>query len=190
MSSSRFRASSLALALLGCALLVLPACSTSESSTAEGSSTTTAVPGQHGSDDGGDVDFDAAIGDCVELTGSMTKADIDHADCGSQKSNFKVVGKSPTKDGCASDVDQTYYVSLNGEEQGALCLDIDWVEGGCMTVPFVGNPARSDCTPGQSNTVRVLKVLSGTADSAACPAEATRYYAYDERKLITCVERV
>ena len=80
----------------------------------------------------GDVDIDVSIGDCVKLGGTTTAAEIDNADCGSKDSNYKVVAKVPTSDLCASDVDSYYYETLAGDEQGAVCLDVDWVVGGCM----------------------------------------------------------
>ncbi|MGW5381774.1 LppU family putative lipoprotein [Nocardia sp. NPDC003963] len=180
------------LVVLSCAVLTLSGCSGGKDSV-EGSpaSPATTVAGQNGDDTGGDVDFDAAIGDCVTLSGTMTDAEIDHAQCGSAESNYKVVAKAPTQDGCASDVDQTYYVTLGGREQGALCLDIDWVEGECMTVPTGSDsPTHSPCTPGKPDTVRVVKILTGTTDEAGCPDDATSYYTYDERLLVTCVAEV
>ncbi|MEU4842980.1 LppU family putative lipoprotein [Nocardia testacea] len=180
------------LVVVGCAVLTLSACTSGEDSGQSSSaSPVSTVPGQNGADEGGDVDFDAAIGDCVTLSGTMMDAEIDHAQCGSENSNYKVVAKAPTQDGCASDVDQTYYVTLGGREQGALCLDIDWVEGQCMTIPSGSDsPTHSPCTPGKPDTVHVLKILTGTTDESGCPAEATSYYTYDERQLVTCVAEV
>lgn len=175
----------------GCAVLALSGCSGADSSSSASPAPETTVPGQNGTDAGGDVSFDAEIGQCVTLSGTMMDAEIDHAECGSEKSNYKVVAKAPTQDECAADVDQTYYVTLGGEEQGALCLDIDWVVGQCMTIPAgMDSPAHSPCTAGKPETVRVLAILPGTTDEAGCPAETTSYYTYDERKLVTCVAEV
>ncbi|WP_280398342.1 LppU family putative lipoprotein [Nocardia carnea] len=177
--------------LAGCAVLALSGCSGAESATTASSPATSTVPGQAGTDEGGDVSFDAEIGDCVSLSGTMMDAEIDHAECGTEKSNYKVVAKTPTQDGCASDVDQTYYVTLGGEEQGALCLDIDWVVGQCMTIPSgMDSPSHSPCTPGKADTVQVLAILPGTTDSAGCPEQSTSYYTYEERRLVTCVAEV
>lgn len=193
MSGPRLRGPVIVLAVLSCLALMLSACTGGSSSSSSDSAAAVAstVPGQNGADDGGDVDFDAEIGDCVTLSGTMMDAEIDHATCGAEPANYKVVAKAPTQDGCASDVDQTYYVTLGGVEQGALCLDIDWVEGQCMTIPSGSDsPTHSPCTPGKADTVRVVKILTGTTDEAGCPAEATSYYTYEERQLITCVAEV
>lgn len=191
MSVSGLRTLCTGVFVAGCAVLALTGCSGTELSGSAETTPATTVPGQNGTDDGGDVDFDAEIGDCVELGGTMMDAEIDHAACGSPESNYKVVGKAPNKDACASDVDQTYYVTRGGEEQGALCLDIDWVVGQCLTIPTgMDEPSHSPCTPGTPDTVRVLAILPGTTDEAGCPADATSYYTYEERRLVTCVAEV
>ncbi|MEU1981252.1 hypothetical protein [Nocardia sp. NPDC019395] len=195
MPGFRFRGLITGVVVAGCAVLALSGCSAIDSSLATDTDTDSApvstVPGQAGTDEGGDVSFDAEIGECVTLSGTMSAAEIDHAACGSPESNYKVVAKAPTQDGCASDVDQTYYVTRGGVEQGALCLDIDWVEGECITMPSGSDsPAHSPCTPGTPDLVRVVKILTGTTDEAGCPTETTSYYTYDERQLVTCVAEV
>jgi hypothetical protein len=194
--SARVRLASL-IGIAGCAIAALSGCGSDDGGTvvppssASLSSATSAVVGQNGADEGGDVDFDAKIGDCVTLSGTMLDANIDHAVCGSNEANYKVVAKAPTQDGCASDVDQTYYVTVAGREQGALCLDIDWVPGECMTIP-TGNdsPTHSPCTPGKPDTVKVLEILTATTDENQCPDSTTQYFSYDERKLVVCVAEV
>ncbi|MGV0816064.1 hypothetical protein ABQF34_29285 [Mycolicibacterium boenickei] len=150
---------------------------------------TPSVPGQQGKDSGGDVEFEVNIGECVQLSGTMNDAKIDNAPCGSEMSNYKVVAKANTNEECASDVDQAYYVTFLGSEQGALCLDVDWVEGDCMVMRSSSSdePRRVPCTIGESGAIRVIKMVSGTADPAACPADTTNYYSYEERKFVACV---
>ncbi|GAC70452.1 hypothetical protein GS4_35_00280 [Gordonia soli NBRC 108243] len=178
------------LAVVGAAVLVA-GCGSSGEVVGTPTSAAPTVDGQNGSDEGGDVDFDARIGDCVNLSGTMLDAKIDHAVCGSPTSNYKVVAKVENKDACASDVDQSYYVTFAGREQGALCLDIDWVENSCMTIPSgTESPTHSPCTPGKASTVRVLKILTGTTDENRCPDDTTKYYTYDERKIVACVAEV
>lgn len=171
------------------AVLAIPACASEEDGTPVAApSPTETVDGQQGEDGGGDVDFDAEIGDCVTLGGSILAAEIDHAECGSAEANYKVIAKAATRDECVSDADQTYYVTLGGVEQGALCLDTDWVVGGCMEVPMMDEPRRADCAAPESNTVRVLDILAGTTDETGCPDTATSYLTYDERQIVVCVE--
>ncbi|WLP92328.1 MULTISPECIES: hypothetical protein [Gordonia] len=145
-----------------------------------------------GEDAGGDVDFDAAIGDCVKLTGYSFNAEIEHATCGKAPANYVVIAKSPTKEACPSDADSTYYVTKGGEQQGALCLDLDWVEGECMEVPTsnLGDAEHVECTEtgsGLTTVSRVLAIIPGTIDESRCPDDSTQYYTYDERKKLVCV---
>ncbi|MGC4934983.1 LppU family putative lipoprotein [Gordonia sp. DT30] len=141
-------------------------------------------------DAGGDVDFEAAIGDCVKLTGDMVHADIEHATCGQAPANYVVVAKAPTKEACPSDIDQTYYVTQGGKQQGALCLDTDWAVGQCMTVPSFGDPAHVDCSSTDYDARRILAVRPGTTDDSECPEGTTNYYTYKERHKLVCVEKL
>lgn len=193
-----------ALAASACALMVLAGCGSDVTpvaipaddlgAVATSSNATTPAkpstpPGQEGQDTGGDVDIDVEIGECVELGGTMTDATIDNATCGSKESNYKVIAKVPTGDECSADADQYYYETYGGIEQGALCLDVDWVVDGCMDMAG-DDPLRVDCgTPGTS-TVRVVEILPGTTDVNECPDPASSGYAYDERNFMVCVEEL
>ncbi|WP_442971661.1 LppU family putative lipoprotein, partial [Rhodococcus sp. EPR-279] len=100
---------------------------TTSSSTSAAAGTTDDVSGQEGIDAGGSTDIDVEIGQCVQLGGTMTAATIENAECGSMESNYKVIAKAEQNEQCPTDVNQTYYETLDGVEQGALCLDVDWV---------------------------------------------------------------
>nr|WP_246461396.1 hypothetical protein [Nocardia transvalensis] len=135
---------------------------------------------------GGDVDIQVEIGQCVKLGGSTSAATIDKAACGSAESNFKVVGKAPNSDGCPSDADEIYYETLRGRETGALCLDRDWVVGGCMDL---GGEVvkRIDCAAKATEGVRVLSILPNTDAVDACPG-SDGGYVYDQRRFVVCVQ--
>lgn len=150
-------------------------------------SSPTNAPGQEGEDLGGDIDFDAEIGDCVLLGGTKFDATIEAADCGSDSSNFKVIAKVPTQDRCPGDVDQSYYETYGDVEQGALCLDIDWVVGGCIDLGSE-DPVRVDCTEPLSESYRVTDVLAGTTDVDDCADPATGGFRYFERDFVVCFE--
>ncbi|MCO1655019.1 LppU family putative lipoprotein [Pseudonocardia humida] len=140
-----------------------------------------------GADSGGDVDsVDVEVGECITLGGSQFAATADEATCGSPESNFKVIAKTENSDGCPTDADQTYYETLGGSEQGALCLDIDWVEGDCFELSG-GVPERIDCSTPGLDTVRVGETVEGTTSLTACPDES---FAYDERQFVVCIEAV
>ncbi|MGA9871059.1 MAG: hypothetical protein WBQ44_07955 [Rhodococcus sp. (in: high G+C Gram-positive bacteria)] len=187
------------LALAGCGSEVTPravpegdgqASSSTAGPTTTSASPTTVVsppPGQEGEDIGGDVDFDVEIGQCVALGGTQFDATIENAVCGGETSNFKVIAKAPTQTECPSDADQTYYVTYGEVEQGALCLDVDWVVGGCMDLSEE-DPVRIDCSAPGSDSYRVTDVLAGTTDVEQCADPATGGFAHDERGFIVCFE--
>ncbi|GAB2698175.1 hypothetical protein GCM10027089_19860 [Nocardia thraciensis] len=133
---------------------------------------------------GGSVDFRAEIGDCVALGGTNEDATIEKAVCGSPESNYRVVGKAPTSDQCVSDADSVYYESRRGQETGALCLDRDWVVGGCMDI--AGNDTkRVDCAGSAVEGVRVLRILQNTDSVDACHSDG---FVYHQRRFVVCVQ--
>lgn len=137
-------------------------------------------------DRGGQIDFEAEIGDCVTLGGTTTNATIEKASCGSRASNYKVIGKAERSSQCVSDADNYYAESLNGVEQGALCLDIDWVVGGCMDVGG-SDPKRIDCTESAAEGVKVVSIERNATDVSAC-GSGSAGYVYSERRFVVCVE--
>ena len=162
------------------------AADTTASSSSAAPTTTDNVSGQEGIDAGGSTDIDVEIGQCVKLGGTMTAAEIDNAECGSMESNYKVIAKAEENEQCPTDVNQTYYETLNGVEQGALCLDVDWVIDGCMSVPSTGmdEPARVDCAdPSATSVEKVTEIKTGTADPNDCPEGG---FAYDARQFVVC----
>lgn len=162
------------------------AADTTASSSSAAPTTTDNVSGQEGIDAGGSTDIDVEIGQCVKLGGTMTAAEIDNAECGSMESNYKVIAKAKENEQCPTDVNQTYYETLNGVEQGALCLDVDWVIDGCMSVPSTGmdEPARVDCAdPSATSVEKVTEIKTGTADPNDCPEGG---FAYEARQFVVC----
>lgn len=185
--------SAIAVFTVGCGSDVEPK-AVAESSSAAASATTTSttttskITGQEGADNGGDVDIDVAIGDCVKLGGTTTDAEIDNAVCGSTDSNYKVVAKVPTSDQCASDVDSYYYETLRGNEQGAVCLDVDWIVGGCMDLGSgEDEPARIECGSSGSDVVKVVEIVQDSTSIEDCGSEAESGFEHAERKFTVCV---
>ncbi|WP_306364528.1 hypothetical protein [Nocardia sp. CC227C] len=150
------------------------------------SPTTTALAPTTGADEGGSTDFQAAIGDCVRLGGTTDDATIVQVPCGSESSNYRVIGKARTNDQCPTDVDQAYYETLGGIETGALCLDIDWVVGGCLELGG-DDPERIDCSSTTAvEGVQVLAIERDTTSVDDC-TRGDQGYVYDERRFVVCV---
>ncbi|WP_459548659.1 LppU family putative lipoprotein [Nocardia sp. X0981] len=151
---------------------------------------TSSAPTTTEADEGG-ISFDAEIGDCVTLGGTTTDASIEAASCGSNESNYKVIGKAAQSTQCVSDADNYYAESRNGIEMGALCLDIDWVVGGCMDVGGgITGPERIACTEtGAVDGVKVVAIEENADDVSSCGAGSSGYV-YSERRFVVCVEEL
>ncbi|MET9212687.1 MULTISPECIES: LppU family putative lipoprotein [unclassified Nocardia] len=168
------------------AIDVVPATSSAGPTTKPSGKPTTSKPAQT-STRGGNTDFQANVGDCVALGGTVNDATIAKASCGSRSSNYKVIGKAKNSTGCVSDRDNFYAETLNGIETGALCLDIDWVVGGCMDVGG-DEPKRIECTESGSEAVKVITIKTGTDSVDDCPDVADSGFKYPERKVVVCVQ--
>ncbi|MFR9753698.1 hypothetical protein ACL02S_22050 [Nocardia sp. 004] len=143
-------------------------------------------PAPNSSKTEGSIDFQADIDDCVNLGRTVDDATIEKASCGSRASNYRVIDKKAKSSQCVDDADSYYAESLNGVELGALCLDIDWVVGGCMDIGG-DDPKHIDCTdPAPIHGVKVIEIQTGTDDVEECSSSGG--YVYDERRFVVCVE--
>ncbi|WP_062981559.1 LppU family putative lipoprotein [Nocardia anaemiae] len=136
---------------------------------------------------GGSTDFQANVGDCVTLGGTTDNATIAKASCGSRASNYKVIGKAATSAQCVADRDSAYFETLNGAQQGAICLDIDWVVGGCMDIGGE-DPKRIDCTERVSQGVKVTNIQQGADDASVCGSSSG--FEYPTRHFVVCVQNL
>lgn len=190
MSGGTRRIRRWATALPAAAVLITGCGSATEGSAvaADSSGPTASTTSARTSYDG--VRIDVTVGDCVRLSGPVEDPYIVGAECGSRESNFTVIGKAPEPDACVSDADQTYYETLDGTEQGALCLDVDWVVDGCMALPVTGFATRIDCTaPTATDGFRVTEIVRGTDSVGDCTASDTGIE-HPEREFVVCVDEI
>ena len=112
--------------------------------------------------------------------------------CGSRESNFKVVGTVENVEQCAGDVDSYYSMRTSFSGTGStVCMDIDWVVGGCMSVDPDNEryPIRVDCNDTSvSNRQRATQIMQKVASVDQCTTGLG--YAYDERQFTVCVENM
>ncbi|WP_338887509.1 LppU family putative lipoprotein [Rhodococcus sovatensis] len=134
---------------------------------------------------GGSLEVDVEVGDCILASGTLDDAAALPAPCGTPASNYRVIGKAPTNAECVSDADSYYYEELAiGGEQGALCLDVDWVIGECMDIS--GDIAqRVPCDGGTAPRERATEIVLDAVDADSCPDGG---YAHPERKFTVCTE--
>lgn len=129
------------------------------------------------------------VGDCVQIGRNGDTATIGKAPCGSPSSNYKVIEKAPENAACPSDADRPFNDTLHGVNRAALCLDIDWVIGGCMEL-VQDNPKRIDCAAkGTPNGVRVVEIKQNTTNVNVC-STSDRGIVYQQRQFVVCVARL
>ncbi|OSC42277.1 LppU family putative lipoprotein [Mycobacterium decipiens] len=138
------------------------------------------------------------VGDCVKLGGTPDRPQATKAECGSAASNFKVVAvlnSGADRAQCPADVDSTYSLrnGFNGSTN-TVCLDIDWVIGGCMSVDPAHNtdPFRVDCddasVPHRQRATQILRDLDAPVSVDQCASGVG--YVYAQRRFAVCVEDV
>jgi hypothetical protein len=134
---------------------------------------------------------DLQVGDCLNLGGPADRPDAVKAACGSPESNFKVVSTVEHTDQCPADVDSYYSTRTFGDSGRTVCMDVDWVIGGCMSVdPDHGrHPFRVACTDrSASNRQKATQILRNVANPDLCTTGVG--YPYDQRQFTVCVDAV
>jgi len=134
---------------------------------------------------------DLQVGDCLKVGGPVDRPDAAKAACGSPESNFKVVSTVENTDQCPADVDSYYSTRTFGGPGTTMCMDVDWVIGGCMSVDpdHTRDPIRVDCTDtSASNRQKATQLLHNVANPDLCASGIG--YPYDERQFTVCVDAV
>jgi hypothetical protein len=131
-------------------------------------------------------------GDCLKIGGTARYPAASEAACGSPDSNFKVVSTVTGSDSCPADVDSSYTLSSAfSDETQTVCMDIDWVVGGCMSIDpeHTTDPVRVDCADsGAPHRQRATQLLWGVSAVDQCGSGIG--YPYPERQFTVCVEDV
>ncbi|OBJ91013.1 LppU family putative lipoprotein [Mycobacterium asiaticum] len=135
------------------------------------------------------------VGDCLNLGGTPDRPEAAKAPCGGPQSNFKVAALVGDRAQCPTDVD-SYYTAHNSMSgaRNTLCLDIDWVIGGCMSVDphHRTDPFRVDCgdasVPHRHRATQILRDLDPPVSVDQCASGLG--YAYPARRFAVCVEDV
>ena len=103
------------------------------------------------------------VGDCLEVGGPPDRPETPKVQCGSPESNFKVVGTVESTDQCPTDVDSYYSLHSSFSGSGStVCMDIDWVVGGCMSIDPENDrdPVRVDCDDVVPNRQRATQIIA------------------------------
>jgi hypothetical protein len=134
---------------------------------------------------------DLQVGDCLKVGGPPDQPEAVKAACGSPESNFKIVRMVDKTDDCPADVDSYYSTRTFSGAGTTVCMDVDWVVGGCMSIDpnHARDPFRVDCADASaSNRQKATQVLRHVANPDLCASGIG--YSYDERQFTVCVEAV
>lgn len=133
---------------------------------------------------------DLQVGDCLKVGGAPDRPEATKVECGSPESNFKVAATVADSDECPTDADSHYTQrSSFSDAATTVCLDIDWVVGGCMSVDPANDPYRVDCNDAAApHRQRATQILSDAVGADQCVSGVG--YPYDERQFTVCVEDV
>jgi hypothetical protein len=135
---------------------------------------------------------DMKAGDCLKISGPPDRPEAAKVDCGSAESNFKIISAVKDTDECPTDVDSYYSMhSTFTDKSQTVCMDIDWVVGGCMSIDPENDrdPVRAECADSSvPNRQRATQILNDVANVDQCMTGLG--YAYDQRQFTVCVEDV
>ena len=135
---------------------------------------------------------DMQVGDCLKVGGPPDRPETTKMQCGGPESNFRVVDTVQNTDQCPTDVDSYYSMRSSFSGSGpTICMDIDWVVGGCMSIDPDNDrdPVRVDCNDASApNRQRATQIMQMVANVDQCTTGLG--YAYDERQFTVCVEDV
>lgn len=130
--------------------------------------------------------IEAGAGECVRLTGSADTTVVEAATCGAEPANYRIVDVVTHTDECVPDVNRAFAKTVDGVQVSALCLDYDWVVGGCMDLGGDA-PRHVDCGAPAAEGHRVGEILSGSVVVDDC-LSPTGGFVYAERRLVVCTE--
>ena len=128
----------------------------------------------------------AEVGDCVSVSAEAdNRAEVDTLDCSADRASYKV-GKvlDATDATCPEEGLYTEIVPAGGVGDGyKLCLLPNMAEGACYKPDEGTGFVKTECTGPE--TIKVIKVVEGSADLEACPDGAGM--AYPEPPVTYCL---
>jgi hypothetical protein len=135
---------------------------------------------------------DMQVGDCLQVGGPPDRPDATKVECGSSASNFKVVATAEDANRCPSDADSSFSMRKSFSNSGTtVCMDIDWVVGGCMSIDpeHQRDPVRVECADSKApNRQRATQIIQKVGNVDQCATGLG--YAYQQRQFTVCVEAV
>jgi hypothetical protein len=129
----------------------------------------------------------AEVGDCIRVnSASADNADVETVDCADPAAVLKVAKKLDNDNGSCPDGPYAQYTQSGGKTGDfALCLMLNAREGECFAGTDGGleESEKVDCARAE---IRIDKVVTGSADEAACGKDA-QPFVYPEPPTVYCV---
>lgn len=135
----------------------------------------------------------AEVGDCIKVNeAGITDADVEKIDCTDPAAAYKVGATFDSSSAtCPGGSDSAYvsYTQTGGRRSSSLtlCLILNATEGDCYE-EGTSVDTKVECTDPNA-TFQVAKVLTDSADPAACPEGVLGVYVYPEPKpgMVQCL---
>lgn len=130
------------------------------------------------------------VGECVQVTGTSTDAEIESLDCDSMDASLKVVGDDGNCD--ETEINFTSVITGRGGERTAadLCLDVNAKAGDCFEQPGMDPPAKVECSKaGGATAFKVAFVSDTSSDKSQCPKKSVAV-ANKTRDTLICIAEV
>jgi hypothetical protein len=116
------------------------------------------------------------------MGGTPDRPEATEVECGGPESNSTVVANVENSDQWPTDVDSYYSLrSAFSDTSNTICMDIDWVVGGCMSIDPENDkdPFRVNCNDSSvPNRQRATQILKNVANVDQCSSGVG--YPYDE----------
>ena len=180
-----------------------------------------AGPGQLDFDEGGYRYLEVEVGQCLTYTSvpddradrDYKVTDVREMPCGAIGSSYRVIAKTPTTEECPADGNGSWYETATDSsdwQTGAVCLDYDWVEGECTSLPPSrdavvardqhgtpvdehGNwiqPMRVACDDrAVTNVWRVGRIVWDAASVQVC-SQGESGFVYEVRRFVVCATQL
>jgi hypothetical protein len=130
----------------------------------------------------------AKAGDCAKITGEKNSPNYEAIGCDSGSATH-VVGKvlANTSDSCSEPYASFTMTARRGPD-AKLCLLPKWNEGECYKEDTSASEfAKIDCATPTDETLKVVKIVQGKADPAACEGEAIVPLSFPEPPITMCL---
>jgi hypothetical protein len=135
--------------------------------------------------------INANVGDCVQVSGSVTASnpDTEQIDCNDPKALFVVTATGDETMQCEDGETEYYQKNSKGDVTDRVCMLPNVQTGDCF-VPaptVVQLPQVGDCSTLTGSTkVKVLLVDRTTSDESKCPADKIGAYSSVARHILIC----